>query len=130
MIDHISIRVSNLKESVKFYEAALSAIGYKQLEGDFDGAIGYAINDSEDNSGHIWLVQSDPNNHNEIVTKNVHVAFSVKDIETVKKFYEAGLKAGGRDYGPPGKCPEYGDRYYGGFLLDPDGNNIEATTYI
>ena len=60
----------------------------------------------------------------------VHVAFRVNDIETVKMFYESALAAGGRDNGAPGLRPEYGDNYFGAFVLDPDGNNIEAVCYV
>lgn len=124
MIDHISIRVSSLDKSAEFYEKALGAIGYKRLVGGFDGAIGFAVDNAEDSSGHIWLVKED------YVTTGVHIAFAVPDMEVVKKFYAVAMSNGGRDNGAPGRCPEYGESYYGGFVLDPDGNDIEATTYI
>ncbi len=124
MIDHISIRVSNLEQSTRFYEKALGAIGYKRLTGDFDGAIGFAVSYPKDKFGSVWLVKED------YLTSGAHIAFAVPDIETVKKFYDAGMSAGGRDNGAPQRCPEYGENYYGGFVLDPDGNSIEATTYI
>ena len=124
MIDHVSIRVADLENSAKFYEKALGAIGYKRLVGDFDGAIGFSVDHPEDNSGSVWLIKE------EYVTSSVHIAFAVPDVETVKKFYDAALSVGGRDNGVPQKCPEYGESYFGGFVLDPDGNNIEATTYI
>lgn len=124
MIDHVSIRVSDLEKSAKFYEKALGAIGYKRLKGDFAGVVGFAVEHPEDFSGSVWLVKED------YVTRGVHIAFAVSDIETVKKFYDVAMSAGGRDNGFPQKCPEYGESYYGGFVLDPDGNNIEATTYI
>lgn len=126
MINHISIRVKDLKQSVAFYEAALGAIGYKKL-GEFDGAVGFAAEGPDDKSGSVWLIlegKDDP------LTKNIHVAFGVKDVETVQKFYTAAMAAGGRDNGAPALCPEYGPEYYGGFIFDPDGNNIEATTYV
>ena len=122
MIDHVSIRVRDLKKSVAFYEAALGAIGYKKL-GEFDGAVGFAVEGSNDKSGSVWLSQAAEDNP---LTREIHVAFSVPDVETVKKFYDAAMKAGGRDNGAPGLCPEYGEQYYGGFVFDPDGNNIEA----
>lgn len=126
MIDHVSIRVSDLKKSAEFYEKALGSIGYKKL-GEFDGAIGFAKEGPEDSSGSVWLIQE---GKDDPLTKNIHVAFGVPDIETVKKFHTVAITAGGRDNGTPGKCPEYGEKYYGGFVLDLDGNNIEATTYI
>lgn len=126
MIDHISIRVRDLKKSAAFYEAALRAIGYKKL-GEFDGAVGFAVESTDDGSGSVWLIQE---GKDDPLTQNIHVAFGVKDLETVKKFYAAALAAGGRDNGAPAKCPEYGTKYYGGFVFDPDGNNIEAVTKL
>ncbi len=126
MIDHISIRVRDLKKSVAFYEATLGAIGYKKL-GEFDGAVGFAVESTDDDSGSVWLIQE---GKDDPITKNIHVGFGVKSIEMVRKFYDAAIAAGGRDNGAPGKYPEYGEQYYGGFVLDPDGNNIEATTYV
>lgn len=126
MIDHISIRISDIKKSSAFYEAALGAIGYKKL-GVFDGAVGFAVGSPEDNSGSVWIVQE---GKDEPCTKNIHLAFGVSNVEAVKKFYDAAIAAGGRDNGAPAPCPEYSENYYGGFVLDLDDNNIEATTYL
>ena len=126
MIDHVSIRVRDLEKSAEFYEKTLAAIGYKKV-GDYGDAVGFAAEHKEDDSGSIWLVQT---GKDDPLSQNVHVGFGVKDIETVKKFYHAAMAAGGRDNGAPGLCPEYGERYYGAFVLDPDGNNIEATCYV
>lgn len=125
MIDHISIRVSNLRKSTEFYKKALGAIGYKKLDEDFDGAVAFVFDDLEKTPGNIWIIQS---NESDPPTKNVHIAFRVKNEEIVKKFYDAAMSAGGKDNGKPGRCPEYSDTYYGGFVLDLDGNNIEAKT--
>lgn len=127
MIDHVSIRVRDLKKSAAFYEAALGAIGYKKLEGEFDGAVGFAVEGPDDKSGSVWLVQE---GRDDPLTQNIHVAFGVPDVETVKKFYAVALAAGGRDNGAPAKCLEYGEQYYGGFVFDPDGNNIEAVAKL
>ena len=83
MIDHVSIRVRDLGKSVKFYERALGAIGYKKL-GEFDGAVGFAVKGPKDDSGSVWLIQE---GKDDPLTKNIHVAFGVPDAETVKKFY-------------------------------------------
>src|SRR3989338_8932751 len=127
MIDHISIHVTDIKKSAAFYEAALGAIGYKRLAGDFGGTVGFAVSGPQDASGSVWLSEVASDNP---LTKEIHVAFAVPDVETVKKFYAAAMAAGGRDNGVPGLCPEYGPEYYGGFVFDPDGNNIEATCYV
>ena len=60
---------------------------------------------------------------------NVHIAFKVKDQKTVKAFYSAACAAGGKDNGAPGRRPEYTEKYYAAFVLDVDGNNIEACIY-
>lgn len=126
MIDHITIKVSDLQKSANWYATALAPLGYKQFEGDFDGAAGFGKDHAEDDSGHLWMF--DEGNLKNIT--EVHIAFTAKDKEMVKAFYEAALEAGGTDNGAPGLRPEYGNRYYGAFVLDPDGNNIEATCYI
>ena len=125
MIDHITIKVSNLEKSAMFYEKMLAPLGYKRFAGDFDGAAGFGKDHHEDDSGHLWMF--DEGNLKTI--SEVHIAFSAKDVEMVKAFYKAGMEAGGKDNGAPGKRA-YGDHYYGAFVLDPDGNNVEATCYV
>ena len=126
MIDHVTLKVSNLGKSVDFYEKALAPLGYKKFQGDFDGAVGFGGDDEESNSGHLWMFD---NGNLKNITE-VHIAFGVKDVETVKAFYDAAMAAGGKDNRAPGLRPEYGEKYYGAFVLDPDGNNIEATCYV
>jgi len=123
MIDHVSIRVSNLEKSISFYQAALAPLGYKRLNGDFGGAIAFATNDSDKTYGTVWLIAQGPS---EPLTQNIHIGFVAKDIEMVNSFYDAAMKAGAVNNGRPGICPEYSNDYYGGFVLDPDGNNVEA----
>lgn len=119
MIDHVSIRVSDLSKSMPFYEAALGTLGYKKL-GNYGGAVGFG---KEYEEGHFWLVQEG------YITTGMHIAFYAKNEETVRRFYQAALLAGGKDNGEPGTRPEYGESYFGAFVLDPDGNNVEAVTY-
>jgi catechol 2,3-dioxygenase-like lactoylglutathione lyase family enzyme len=123
MIDHLSIRVSDLKKSTAFYEQALKPLGYSRLPGDFDGAVAFKTKDVDDAYGAIWLSEQ---NAAEPLTQHIHIAFVATDIEMVKQFYDAAMNAGGRDNGVPGYCPEYGNNYYGAFVFDPDGNNVEA----
>lgn len=126
MIDHVALKVSNLEKSAAFYEKALAPLGYKRFVGDFDGAAGFGIGHPDDNSGHLWMF--DEGNLKNIT--EVHIAFRAKDVDMVKTFYSAAIAAGGKDNGAPGPRPQYGERYYGAFVLDPDGNNVEATCYI
>jgi catechol 2,3-dioxygenase-like lactoylglutathione lyase family enzyme len=111
-IDHVHLRTRNLPETQRFYRAVL-------------GALGKSLSDNDAN--HVWCDELwiDALGADQSSATHVHLAFQAKDREMVKRFYEAGLAAGGRDNGAPGERP-YHPGYYGAFLLDPDGNNIEA----
>ena len=117
MIDHISIRVSDYERSKRFYAAALAPIGYGlMMEGD-SGA-GFRHTGIPD----FWIKQGTP-------SPSVHVAFSCPNRATVDAFYSAAIAAGSVDNGPPGLRPNYHPSYYGAFVLDPDGYNIEAVCH-
>ncbi len=113
MIDHVTLRVSDLQVSKRFYDQALASMGMKCLF-DADGYCGYG-----DARPIFWIAQEEQ-------TSKVHVAFAAKSEFEVHTFYEAAIAAGGIDNGKPGLRPEYHEKYYGAFVLDPDGNNIEA----
>ena len=128
MIDHISSYATDFEPTRAFYQAALAALGYSvQREQTFDSdpdlpgrracAFGPAGNPI------FWVVEvleaSSPR----------HIAFVASDRGSVDEFHRAGLSAGGRDLGPPGLRPIYHPNYYGGFLTDPDGNNVEAVCH-
>jgi len=111
LIDHVHLRVANVTISKRFYEAALGALGIPiQRSGD-----GWFSADELFVSG--LDVKAEPT--------HVHLAFQAKDQDMVRAFYEAALQAGGRDNGGPGER-NYHPGYYAAFVLDPDGNNIEA----
>lgn len=116
MIDHITIKVSNLEKSKKFYEKVFDSMGWKVAFGEENEFWAFDIG-----NGLFEIVKADEKN----ITP-VHVAFRVKNKEEVHKFYESGMKAGGKDNGKPEPCPEYTKDYYAGFILDFDGHNIEA----
>lgn len=120
MIDHISLRVSDFQRSRAFYERALAPLGYKLVfTNDQEQYAGFAGPDRE----RIWIGRNDgPRGY-------AHIAISSPDRATVRHFYGEGLKAGGRDNGPPGMRPQYSPNYYGAFVLDPDGHNIEAVCF-
>ena len=115
MYDHISLKVKDGKRSRKFYQKALTPLGYKVIDESEEGA-GFA---AEDRSA-LWIGQGQPHE------PALHVAFAAADRAGVDAFYEAALEAGGRDNGRPGIRESYGPTYYAAFVLDPDGNNIEA----
>src|SRR5258705_419773 len=118
MIDHAVVRVKNLKESRRFYEAALQPLGYRVLK-EFPGFFGLGTGEKTD----FWIGQDDA------VTIGVHLAFASRDRKSVDAFHAAALKAGGKDHGAPGVRAHYHAGYYGAFVLDPEGNNIEAVCH-
>ena len=116
MYDHIGLKVKDLEKSVGFYTAALGSLGHVLCSRDESGAgFGPAGEPA------LWLYavkgQTGP---------GMHVAFKAADRASVDRFHQAGLKAGGRDNGKPGLRADYSPRYYAAFLIDPDGNNVEA----
>jgi len=116
MFDHLSLRTARLDASIRFYEAALAPLGYRLASRDEQGA-GFG----PPGAPALWLqrVTGGPGS-------SAHVAFVAADRKAVDRFHAAGLEAGGQDNGPPGPRADYGPKYYAAFLLDPDGNNVEA----
>jgi catechol 2,3-dioxygenase-like lactoylglutathione lyase family enzyme len=116
MFDHVGMRVSDREASRRFYETVLSVLGIRldhssELYDEWDD---FSIMAAEDVS---------------TVTRGLHVGFPAASREKVDEFWRVGVDAGYRGDGEPGPRPEYGDDYYGGFLLDPDGNSAEAVNY-
>lgn len=120
MADDVTITVSDYKKSRQFYEHALAPLGYK-LVMEFEEKAGGLGMDDEPN---FWLTQG----HRPSST--VHLSFASADRERVDAFHAAALKAGGRDNGAPGPRPHFHRNYYGAFVTDPDGNNIEAVCLL
>ena len=118
MLDHVSLPVSKLEQSKRFYEKALSPLGYGLIMEHHISGVGFGESAKPD----IWIRQGE-------VGAAVHVAFASEDRATVDAFHEAAMAAGGRDNGGPGLRPEYHPSYYGAFVFDPDGNNIEAVCH-
>lgn len=115
MFDHVGIAVKDLARSVAFYEKALAPLGYVLCNSDAGGA-GFGPKGAPA----LWLSPAKGS-----VTA-AHVAFKAKERRSVEAFHAAGLAAGGRDNGPAGLRPDYGPSYFAAFILDPDGNNVEA----
>ena len=101
-----------------FYRAALAPLGYGVLM-ECEQFAGFGVAPKPD----FWIGQGAPNE------PRVHVAFRADTRADVDAFYRAAMAAGGRDNGPPGLRPHYHDNYYGAFVLDPDGHNIEAVCH-
>ena len=120
MLDHVTVGVSDVKRSKEFYDQALRPLGIECLYTEGETFAGYGA----DKKAFFWIGQ-----RNQSQT-GVHIAFTGKDRETVHAFYTEALAAGGRDNGPPGLRPHYHQNYYGAFVLDPDGHNIEAVCHL
>ena len=114
MLDHIGVNVSDLEAAKGFYSKALEPLGYGVAfeVGDY---VGFA----DANGMDLGVVRRDP-------VGGAHVAFKCDDHASVDAFYEAAIAAGGKDNGPPGIRAHYHEHYYGAFVHDADGNNIEA----
>lgn len=124
MIDHTGVNVSNFEQSKQFYLEALKPLGYELIK-EFDGNItgsnsvaGFGVDGKPD----FWIGVG------EIQTPRIHIAFRAESRSQVQAFYEAAIKAGGKDNGMPG-VRHYHPNYYGAFILDPDGHNIEAVCH-
>ena len=119
MFHHIGLRVKNLAKAKKIYAAMLAPLGYDaEVSGE-----GYAGYGPKDNPA-LWLHASDAK-----AATGAHVCFSAPSRSAVDAFHAAGLKAGGKDNGKPGLRKDYSPTYYGAFLTDPDGNNVEAVCH-
>ena len=114
-IDHLVIPVRNLTASTRFYAAALAPFGTEMAEEE--GAVGFHLGDVD-----FFITEGEP-------AAPMHVAFAAPDRATVDAFHTAALAAGGRDNGAPGLRPRYHADYYGAYVLDPDGHNVEAVCH-
>lgn len=115
LIDHMQLVVRDLDASRKFYDAVFGALGL-EIEGEGPGFFW---------KDEFFVSAAGSEADQGVLTGRVHLAFQAKDRVTVGAAHEAGLKAGGKDNGAPGERP-YHSGYYAAFLIDPDGNNIEA----
>jgi catechol 2,3-dioxygenase-like lactoylglutathione lyase family enzyme len=116
VFDHVGVAVSDLAASERFYRTVLSVLGVEPSHADAE------LVEWED-----WDIGPTDSEHP--VTRGLHVGFRARDRAQVDAFWQAGIDAGYRDDGAPGLRTQYGETYYGGFLLDPDGNSIEAAHY-
>jgi catechol 2,3-dioxygenase-like lactoylglutathione lyase family enzyme len=116
MFDHVTIRVSDREASERFYEAVLAVLG---IDETYSGDQFTEWGDFSLTAASAWSP----------VTRGLHVGFGAPSRERVDEFWRAGVDAGYQSDGEPGPRTEYGDDYYGGFLLDPDGNSVEAVHF-
>jgi catechol 2,3-dioxygenase-like lactoylglutathione lyase family enzyme len=117
VFDHVTIRASDRGASERFYDTVLSTLGIERTHAGDDFA------EWDDTFSLYEATASEP------VTRGLHIAFAASSRALVDEFWRAGTGAGYRDDGAPGLRPQYTDEYYGGFLLDPDGNSVEAARH-
>src|SRR5437762_5795907 len=117
MLDHIGLSVSDMAKSKSFYQKALAPLGYEVVM-DFGEAVGLGSPGKPD----FWIGAGKPGS-------GIHVCFAADDRSIVDAFYKAAMAAGGRDNGAPGLRTQYHPTYYGAFVFDPDGNNVEAVCH-
>jgi catechol 2,3-dioxygenase-like lactoylglutathione lyase family enzyme len=125
LLDHISLCVADVARAQTFYDRALAPLGISLMmsvsaeETGGEAFMGYG----SDGRPYFWISGGTP------LTGRLHVAFTAEDRASVDAFYAEALAAGGRDNGGPGVRPHYHPNYYGAFVLDPDGHNIEAVCH-
>jgi catechol 2,3-dioxygenase-like lactoylglutathione lyase family enzyme len=117
MLDHVGLRVSDYARSKRFYERALAPLGYRVILEFGEAAAGFGAERPD-----FWISPG-------AAGAPLHVAFTSPDRATVDAFHRAALEAGGRDNGAPGLRLDYHPSYYGAFVLDPDGHNVEAVCH-
>ena len=114
VLDHVGLAVSDLTAARAFYTAALEPLGFGVVM-EFPGVMALGLHGQPE----LWMHQGSP-------SAPIHIAFHAADRASVDAFHTAALAAGGTDNGAPGLRPQYHPGYYGAYVLDPDGNNVEA----
>ncbi len=121
MLDHLSIQCADLARAAAFYDAVLASVGGGRVMA-FDQVIGYGVGQKPD----FWLgplASGEPN-------REIHIAFTARDRAAVRAFFEAAVAQGANVLHEPRVWPEYHPNYYGAFVRDPDGNNVEAVCHL
>ena len=129
MIDHTGIRSAHIAASVAFYDAAFAGLGggmRYEVPKEFTG--GAVVRGYGRERGQFWLAEANVGGARPATSPN-HIAFSARNRAEVDAFYKAVMAAGGKDNGAPGLRPQYHPDYYAAFVIDPDGNNIEAVCH-
>jgi catechol 2,3-dioxygenase-like lactoylglutathione lyase family enzyme len=114
MFDHIGIHTNQFEALISFYEAALAPLGCGKVA-NFEDAAAFGSDKPA-----LWIGTA------EAKPVGIHIAFAAPNLAAVDRFYAAAIAAGGKDNGAPGPRPDYAPGYYAAFVIDPDGNNLEA----
>lgn len=134
MLDHMTFRVRDIARAKAFYTPTLAPLGYTvAFEGQYGANIlGFAHPDAAEPDGRrtdVWFIDGPSPYGGPAATSGCHLAWRAATRAQVDAFHRAALAAGGRDNGPPGLRPDYHPHYYGAFVIDPDGNNVEAVCH-
>jgi len=119
MLGHLSFGVSDLARSTRFYDAVMAALGFRRVWTKASG-VGYGLEPDKDKLALFARAEASPPG------PGFHLAFDAADRQAVDRFHAAALASGGTCDGPPGLRPQYGERYYAAFVIDPDGYRLEA----
>jgi len=135
MLDHMTFRVTDMSRTKAFYSAALEPLGYSVcFEGNFGmNILGFAYPEPSEPDGKkadVWFVDGPSPYGGAPSTSGCHLAWRAKNRAQVDAFYKAAMAAGAKDHGAPGLRPDYHANYYGAFVIDPEGNNVEAVCHL
>ena len=123
MLHHVSVGVADVERAARFYDAVLGTLGYKRVMEFMPYAIAYG------ETGPSFWIQLPGDQHAASVGNGAHIGFSARSKLAVDAFHHTAMSQGGKDNGAPGPRPDYGPDYYGAFVIDLDGNKIEATLH-
>ena len=123
VIDHVSINCTELAASAEFYDEVLGVLGHRRVM-DHGAAIGYGTD-----APAFWIAAQPTEGSASGPNREIHMAFTAPDAATVRAFFEAATRLGAEVLHQPRLWPEYHDHYYGAFVRDPDGNNVEAVCH-
>lgn len=134
MLDHMTFRVADIQRAKAFYAAALAPLGYTVcFEGQYGSNIlGFSYPDPSEPEGRkadVWFIDGPSPYGGHPTTTGCHLAWKAASRAQVDAFHAAAIAAGGRDNGPPGLRPDYHPNYYGAFVIDLEGNNVEAVCH-
>ena len=119
-LSHVSVGVNDVARAKAFYDPLMQILGLKIRQADTE-SVDYGTDD-----GLAFSLETPTNGKPATAGNGVHIAFAASDPQTVDRFYREAIRLGGQDAGAPGPRPKYSPTYYGAFVLDPDGHNIEA----
>ncbi len=135
MLDHMTFRVSDIARTKAFYTAALAPLGYSLCFEGYYGSnmLGFAYpapSEPDGKKADVWFIDGPSPYGGPPATAGCHLAWRATTRAQVDAFYRAAMEAGGKDNGAPGLRPDYHAHYYGAFVIDPEGNNVEAVCHL